>query len=471
VKTVWIITVLSLLCLVPVVGAQDACAGLSPVPLVIGGRGRVSSGDANNVREQPARSSALIGQVPGDALFDVLDGPRCVDGLVWWQVSYAGITGWTVDGANGQQWLFPATIHDWEVWFIGNDTLYRVNANGLSDQITLPDHFRPTSRIALSPDRRWLAWQNVWESDQTIYLYDLQDRNCCVEVTTGAGLIGFDADGALILMSCESIPTGDGSSDHSYGEGGSWPCILISFDIQRQVDAPLVDLGYVDPYDTLEHTSRGIEFGISDAHCSPGDFCSWRYVPARTTIYDPISGDVINQTITAINFSGFQRAGDVLALTGEYVTPFNLYDSREAAQRDENGRYGVAYAAADQTDFTMIYYGLPIMTTHWVLDGNGVLIRAGRGDLLLRDGTLIYDMPAELGSSWDVIAGTPDGWLAHVIYNMDHTIAHVMYEQGTFTVNPLFTIPSMPYGLQLIYQTPLGATASGTFPLGEMPAG
>lgn len=83
------------------------CAG-APVPrLVIGEQGRVLPGDSNNVRDPASREGALVGAIPGGAVFDVLDGPVCADGLNWWQVAYEGITGWTGEGAGTDYWIEP----------------------------------------------------------------------------------------------------------------------------------------------------------------------------------------------------------------------------------------------------------------------------------------------------------------------------------------------------------------------------
>jgi WD40 repeat protein len=100
---------LLLLSLSAPVWAQDEPAGeCEPLaPLVVGEFGRVSAGDANSVRSAPTTSGERIGAIPGGETFAVLDGPRCADGFVWWQVEYQGLTGWTVDGADGEQWLFP----------------------------------------------------------------------------------------------------------------------------------------------------------------------------------------------------------------------------------------------------------------------------------------------------------------------------------------------------------------------------
>lgn len=90
--------------------AQDlsACPEALPPRLVIGESGRVTPGDANNVRDTPSRQGEQTGEIPAGGIFTVLDGPVCADGLIWWQVDYQELVGWTVEG-SGEYWLEPYT--------------------------------------------------------------------------------------------------------------------------------------------------------------------------------------------------------------------------------------------------------------------------------------------------------------------------------------------------------------------------
>jgi len=84
------------------VQAQD-CTTLR---LVVGGKGRVLPGDANNVRDQPSTEGNRIGQIPGEAEFSVLEGPVCdAQGRAWWQVDYNGLVGWTVGGQGSSHYV------------------------------------------------------------------------------------------------------------------------------------------------------------------------------------------------------------------------------------------------------------------------------------------------------------------------------------------------------------------------------
>jgi len=68
--------------------------------LVAGIQGYVTPPLPNNLRAEPTPASALLGEIPAGATFDVISGPVCdttVDGFVWWEVSYNGQRGWTAE--------------------------------------------------------------------------------------------------------------------------------------------------------------------------------------------------------------------------------------------------------------------------------------------------------------------------------------------------------------------------------------
>ncbi len=100
----WLALLISLL---PAAAQDSACPGAPAPRLTIDGSGRVLPGEANNVREQPARSGTLIGAIPGGTTFSVLEGPVCADGLNWWRIKTDAITGWTVEGSGTDYWVEP----------------------------------------------------------------------------------------------------------------------------------------------------------------------------------------------------------------------------------------------------------------------------------------------------------------------------------------------------------------------------
>jgi hypothetical protein len=85
------------------------CIGFLPSRLVVGEYGVVTPGTPNNLRSQPNPSSSKVGQVPGEGIFLVIDGPVCdtANSIAWWLVEYNGIQGWTAEGQAGTYYTEP----------------------------------------------------------------------------------------------------------------------------------------------------------------------------------------------------------------------------------------------------------------------------------------------------------------------------------------------------------------------------
>ena len=84
------------------------CPGFLPSRLVPGQLARVTPGDPNNLRALPNVSAPLVGRMPGGAEFTVMTGPVCDPaGMAWWQVTYNGLIGWTVEGQGGTYFVEP----------------------------------------------------------------------------------------------------------------------------------------------------------------------------------------------------------------------------------------------------------------------------------------------------------------------------------------------------------------------------
>jgi hypothetical protein len=86
---------------------DEACIGVPPSHLAVGGQGRVTPGLPNKLRDRPTLSATQIGSIPGEGVFNVIGGPTCADGMMWWQVSYQGATGWTAAGTSEEDWIEP----------------------------------------------------------------------------------------------------------------------------------------------------------------------------------------------------------------------------------------------------------------------------------------------------------------------------------------------------------------------------
>jgi Tol biopolymer transport system component len=109
-------------------GEPVTCPGAPESRLIVGERGRVTPGSPNRMRDQPTTAGADVGSIPGGARFHVLDGPVCADGYAWWQVDYAGVVGWTVEGAGNDYWVEPV---------LPADILFVSEGNGWSHLVTI----------------------------------------------------------------------------------------------------------------------------------------------------------------------------------------------------------------------------------------------------------------------------------------------------------------------------------------------
>jgi hypothetical protein len=76
--------------------------GYLPPRLQVGEVARVTlGGSPNRVRELPSTSATFLGQLNPGTPIEVLEGPACAEGIVWWRVQSGTLVGWTAEG------LFP----------------------------------------------------------------------------------------------------------------------------------------------------------------------------------------------------------------------------------------------------------------------------------------------------------------------------------------------------------------------------
>lgn len=84
------------------------CPGFMPSRLIPGQPGRVTPGDPNNLRALPDVNAAIVGRMPGGVEFIVMSGPVCdTGGRAWFQVTYNGLIGWTVEGQGNEYYTEP----------------------------------------------------------------------------------------------------------------------------------------------------------------------------------------------------------------------------------------------------------------------------------------------------------------------------------------------------------------------------
>ena len=90
------------------------CPGAPATQLKLGERAYTSAQTStpNRVRSDPGTSANILGLIQPRQVVEIVDGPRCVQGYVWWKVQLLGstLTGWTAEGQGSSYWLEPCTI-------------------------------------------------------------------------------------------------------------------------------------------------------------------------------------------------------------------------------------------------------------------------------------------------------------------------------------------------------------------------
>jgi uncharacterized protein YgiM (DUF1202 family) len=88
--------------------ARELCVGLLPSRLLAGEPARVFTNVPSlRLRDAPSLQGEIIARMPGGSALQVLDGPSCDPNgrVVWWQVEYAGLTGWTAESQGNFYFL------------------------------------------------------------------------------------------------------------------------------------------------------------------------------------------------------------------------------------------------------------------------------------------------------------------------------------------------------------------------------
>ncbi len=87
------------------------CSDTAPSRLHVGGRAMVNDDPpvSNRVRSEASTDSERVGSIdPGEGM-DILDGPRCSEGILWWKVEAdsSGLIGWTAEAVGYDYYLTP----------------------------------------------------------------------------------------------------------------------------------------------------------------------------------------------------------------------------------------------------------------------------------------------------------------------------------------------------------------------------
>ncbi|RPJ38355.1 MAG: SH3 domain-containing protein, partial [Chloroflexi bacterium] len=61
----------------------------------------------NRVRKEPNRQAEILGLINPGGSMQILEGPTCADGWVWWKVKNADLEGWMAEGDHETYWMVP----------------------------------------------------------------------------------------------------------------------------------------------------------------------------------------------------------------------------------------------------------------------------------------------------------------------------------------------------------------------------
>jgi uncharacterized protein YraI len=84
------------------------CYNTLPSRMIVGMWARITPGLPNRLRAQPSTTSSVLALIPSGGQFSIMSGPQCSENTAWWQVTYNGLIGWTMEGQNGEYWMEPA---------------------------------------------------------------------------------------------------------------------------------------------------------------------------------------------------------------------------------------------------------------------------------------------------------------------------------------------------------------------------
>lgn len=79
-----------------------------PPRLTVGGQARVTFTDGSNLNVRTEPAGSLLTQIAEGSVVNVIDGPVCADGYLYWNIQVADdLSGWSAEGGSGVYWLEP----------------------------------------------------------------------------------------------------------------------------------------------------------------------------------------------------------------------------------------------------------------------------------------------------------------------------------------------------------------------------
>ena len=158
---------------------------------------RVVQGPPIVQRSEPSDTGAVAGEVPAQAVVNIVTGPVCADGQVWWQVDYDGRIGWAVEGRDGTYWLetipalaLPANL----------TPLSAENAAQIAELSRAENNVAPT--LAAAPGANTVAVLGG-AGTNGVWLYDLAALDTAPRLLRGTVQftdVDYSADASLLLL-------------------------------------------------------------------------------------------------------------------------------------------------------------------------------------------------------------------------------------------------------------------------------
>ena len=181
-------------------------AGYLTPRLEVGGQAGIEvGGTPNRVRQSPNVGAEQVGTILGGAVADVIGGPLCADGFVWWQVRFLDLEGWTVEGELPDSYFLDPIIRaePTQVVFTGLElpeertVISRENAADLVALGAIPIDF--VNDLAFSDDGSRLAIASA--DDASVYEFPAGQPDAALDVAfPEAGAAAVSPDGRYIAF-------------------------------------------------------------------------------------------------------------------------------------------------------------------------------------------------------------------------------------------------------------------------------
>lgn len=176
--------------------AQDACPDSPPTRLIVGDYARVLPGSANNVRDTPSTSGTKVGEIPGEGVFEVLEGPVCAEGYTWYRVQYEDVNGGALIG--------------WTVETFGDDYAVELYSLGMGSTVGYPritlDVPAEFGGVQLTVYPPYLDFDEPWYGNVPEWMtVEFSDFNMMFEIYPVVGLERLSAIGAISSVDVDNI--------------------------------------------------------------------------------------------------------------------------------------------------------------------------------------------------------------------------------------------------------------------------